>query len=123
MKLEKYQMEKHRLRERVMELAEQNVSLQREVAMFGERDESSDTPPDRSFEKMSVERAPYHSYRDSISGQVEPASGARASILGQDYLPKGTVGQARAAGAPVLTDTSDGASSYGKKPRKQKENV
>ena len=31
-------MEEHRLRERVMELAEQNVSLQREVAMFGERE-------------------------------------------------------------------------------------
>ncbi|PWA36459.1 plastid transcriptionally active 12 [Artemisia annua] len=79
-------------------------------------DDSSDTPPERPFEKMSVERAPYHSYRDSISGQVEPASGARASILGQDYLPEGTVGQARAAGAPVPTDTSDGASSYGKNP-------
>ncbi|PWA94977.1 hypothetical protein CTI12_AA054930 [Artemisia annua] len=38
LKLEKYQMEEHRLRERVRELAEQNVSLQREVAMFGERE-------------------------------------------------------------------------------------
>ncbi|KVI09775.1 myosin-13 [Cynara cardunculus var. scolymus] len=38
MKLEKYQMEERRLRERVRELAEQNVSLQREVSLFGERE-------------------------------------------------------------------------------------
>lgn len=37
-KLEKYQAEEHRLRERVRELAEQNVSLQREVSSFNERD-------------------------------------------------------------------------------------
>lgn len=77
-------------------------------------DETASEKP--SFEKLSVERAPYHSYRDSISGQVEPASGARASILGQDYLPEGTVGQARAAGAPGPTDDSSTASSFGKNP-------
>ncbi|KAI7752701.1 hypothetical protein M8C21_029234, partial [Ambrosia artemisiifolia] len=38
MKLEKYKMEEHRLRERVRELAEQNVSLQREVSMLGEKE-------------------------------------------------------------------------------------
>ncbi|KAA8539385.1 hypothetical protein F0562_026077 [Nyssa sinensis] len=37
-KLEKYQAEEHRLRERVRELAEQNVSLQREVSHFSERE-------------------------------------------------------------------------------------
>ncbi|KAI4351209.1 hypothetical protein L6164_005587 [Bauhinia variegata] len=37
-KLEKYQLEEQRLRERVRELAEQNVSLQREVSSFGERE-------------------------------------------------------------------------------------
>lgn len=37
-KLEKYQQEEHRLRERVRELAEQNVSLQREVSTFHERE-------------------------------------------------------------------------------------
>lgn len=37
-KVEKYQVEEHRLRERVRELAEQNVSLQREVSSFGERE-------------------------------------------------------------------------------------
>ncbi|KAL8093285.1 hypothetical protein AgCh_035246 [Apium graveolens] len=37
-KLEKYQTEEQRLRERVRELAEQNVSLQREVSYFRERD-------------------------------------------------------------------------------------
>ncbi|XP_022133459.1 interaptin-like [Momordica charantia] len=38
LKLEKYQFEERRLRERVRELAEQNVSLQREVSLFNERD-------------------------------------------------------------------------------------
>ncbi|KAL8262334.1 hypothetical protein R6Q59_026383 [Mikania micrantha] len=79
-----------------------------------DKDDNSSEKP--SYEKLSVERAPYHSYRDSLSGQVEPASGARASILGQDYLPEGTVGQARAAGAPGPSDASSGASSYGKNP-------
>lgn len=40
-KLEKYQMEEQRLRERVRELAEQNVSLQREVSTFNEREAES----------------------------------------------------------------------------------
>ncbi|XP_062092787.1 golgin IMH1 [Humulus lupulus] len=40
-KLEKYQLEEQRLRERVRELAEQNVSLQREVSSFNERDAES----------------------------------------------------------------------------------
>ncbi|KAL4557888.1 hypothetical protein LXL04_036082 [Taraxacum kok-saghyz] len=69
-----------------------------------------------SFEKLSVERAPYHSYKDSISGQVEPASGARSSILGQDYLPEGTVGQARAAGARGPDDDSFATPSFGQNP-------
>ncbi|OMP08099.1 hypothetical protein COLO4_06777 [Corchorus olitorius] len=37
-KLEKYQTEEQRLRERVRELAEQNVSLQREVCSFNEKE-------------------------------------------------------------------------------------
>ncbi|KAJ9175604.1 hypothetical protein P3X46_014145 [Hevea brasiliensis] len=41
LKLEKYQLEEHRLRERVRELAEQNVSLQREVSSFSEREAES----------------------------------------------------------------------------------
>ncbi|XP_059666157.1 uncharacterized protein LOC132311980 [Cornus florida] len=40
-KLEKYQAEEHRLRERVRELAEQNVSLQREVSSFSEREQAT----------------------------------------------------------------------------------
>ncbi|OWM70119.1 golgin subfamily B member 1-like [Punica granatum] len=40
-RLEKYQFEEQRLRERVRELAEQNVSLQREVSSFGEREAES----------------------------------------------------------------------------------
>ncbi|XP_047258695.1 TNFAIP3-interacting protein 3-like, partial [Capsicum annuum] len=38
LKLEKYQIEEHRLRERARELAEQNVSLQREVSSFNEKE-------------------------------------------------------------------------------------
>ncbi|BAT93569.1 hypothetical protein LR48_Vigan02g270400 [Vigna angularis] len=40
-KLEKYQLEEQRLRERVRELAEQNVSLQREVSSLSEREMES----------------------------------------------------------------------------------
>ena len=40
-KLEKFQLEEQRLRERVRELAEQNVSLQREVSSFSEREMES----------------------------------------------------------------------------------
>ncbi|KAF3613720.1 putative serine/arginine-rich splicing factor RS2Z33-like isoform X1 [Capsicum annuum] len=40
LKLQKYQIEQHRLRERVRELAEQNVSLQREVSSFNEKKEN-----------------------------------------------------------------------------------
>ncbi|CAI8601554.1 unnamed protein product [Vicia faba] len=40
-KLEKYQLEEQRLRERVRELAEQNVSLQREVSSVSERETES----------------------------------------------------------------------------------
>ncbi|CAL1387185.1 unnamed protein product [Linum trigynum] len=40
-KLEKCQLEEHRLRERVRELAEQNVSLQREVSAFSQRETES----------------------------------------------------------------------------------
>ncbi|PHT29553.1 Calpain-type cysteine protease ADL1 [Capsicum baccatum] len=39
LKLEKYQIEQHRLRERTREIAEKNVSLQREVSLFNEKQE------------------------------------------------------------------------------------
>ncbi|KAF3620004.1 hypothetical protein FXO38_32609 [Capsicum annuum] len=38
LKLEKYQIEQHRLRERARELVEKNVSLQREVSSFNEKE-------------------------------------------------------------------------------------
>lgn len=69
-----------------------------------------------SFEQVSVERYPYHSYMDSTSGQLEPASGARASIPGQEYWPEGTASRVRAARAPEPTGTSTGTPSYGKNP-------
>lgn len=69
-----------------------------------------------SFEQVSVERAPYSSYFDSTSGQMEPASGARASIPGEEYWPEGTASQVRAARAPEPTGVSMGSPSYGRNP-------
>ncbi|PSS28903.1 Protein PLASTID TRANSCRIPTIONALLY ACTIVE 12 like [Actinidia chinensis var. chinensis] len=69
-----------------------------------------------SYKNVSVERPPYYSYMDSTSGQLEPASGARASIPGQEYWPEGTTSQVRAARAPEPTGASAGAPSYGKSP-------
>lgn len=65
---------------------------------------------------MSVERPPYYSYFDSVSGQLEPASGARASIPGEEYWPEGTASRVRAARAPEPTGESTGSPSYGKHP-------
>nr|GLL28995.1 protein PLASTID TRANSCRIPTIONALLY ACTIVE 12 [Ipomoea trifida] len=69
-----------------------------------------------SFEQVSVERYPYYSYLDSTSGQLEPASGARASIPGQEYWPEGTASRVRAARAPEPSGVSTGTPSYGKNP-------
>ncbi|XP_065856465.1 protein PLASTID TRANSCRIPTIONALLY ACTIVE 12, chloroplastic isoform X1 [Euphorbia lathyris] len=71
---------------------------------------------DDKIEHVSVERYPYHSYMDSTSGQLEPASGARASIPEQEYWPEGTVDRVRAARAPEPRGTSTGSPSYGEKP-------
>lgn len=67
-------------------------------------------------EYVSVERPPYYSYLDSTSGQLEPASGARASIPGEDYWPEGTSSRVRAARAPEPTGESKRSPSYGKNP-------
>lgn len=74
---------------------------------------SKSTPP---FKTVSVEPPPYYSYMDSTSGQYEPASGARASIPGQEYWPEGTASRVRAARAPKPTAQSTGAPSYGANP-------
>ncbi|XWS19894.1 hypothetical protein CRYUN_Cryun31cG0055500 [Craigia yunnanensis] len=68
------------------------------------------------YEHVSVERPPYYSYMDSTSGQLEPASGARASIPGEEYWPEGTASRVRAARAPEPTGTSAVSPSYGKSP-------
>lgn len=65
---------------------------------------------------VTVERPPYYSYMDRISGELEPASGARASIPGKEYWPEGTASRVRAARAPKPTGVSKGAPSYGKAP-------
>lgn len=71
---------------------------------------------DESYQDVSVERPPYHSYMDSTSGQLEPASGARASIPGEEYWPEGTASRVRAARAPEPTGASVGSPSYGQNP-------
>lgn len=68
------------------------------------------------YEYVSVERAPYYSYMDSTSGEMKPASGARASIPGEDYWPEGTSSRVRAARAPQPAGESSSFPSYGKNP-------
>ncbi|XVF27268.1 hypothetical protein REPUB_Repub14bG0092300 [Reevesia pubescens] len=68
------------------------------------------------IEHVSVERPPYYIYMDSTSGKLEPASGARASIPGEEYWPEGTASRVRAARAPEPTGTSTGSPSFGKSP-------
>ncbi|KAL5715998.1 Protein PLASTID TRANSCRIPTIONALLY ACTIVE 12 [Ranunculus cassubicifolius] len=76
----------------------------------------SDGDSDPPFDPLSVEKPPYYSYMDSTSGQLEPASGARASIPGQDYWPEGTASRVRAARAPKPSGKSTGEPSFGKNP-------
>ncbi|XP_051128199.1 protein PLASTID TRANSCRIPTIONALLY ACTIVE 12, chloroplastic [Andrographis paniculata] len=71
---------------------------------------------ENSYEQVSVERYPYHVYYDSTSGQLEPASGARASIPSEEYWPEGTSNLVRAARAPEPTGMSTGKPSFGKNP-------
>ncbi|XP_020175545.1 protein PLASTID TRANSCRIPTIONALLY ACTIVE 12, chloroplastic [Aegilops tauschii subsp. strangulata] len=68
------------------------------------------------FDPSKIEAPPYSSYFDSTSGQLEPASGARASIPGQEYWPEGTAARVRAARAPAPVGESAGTPSLGKKP-------
>ncbi|XP_073280635.1 protein PLASTID TRANSCRIPTIONALLY ACTIVE 12, chloroplastic isoform X1 [Primulina huaijiensis] len=76
----------------------------------------ANTDKEDSFKQVSVERFPYHSYMDSTSGQLEPASGARASIPREDLWPEGTSSQVRADRAPEPKGVSTGKPSFGKKP-------
>ena len=68
------------------------------------------------FDPSKIEPPPYSSYFDSTSGQLEPASGARASIPGKEYWPEGTAARVRAARAPAPVGESAGAPSFGTKP-------
>ncbi|GJM93008.1 hypothetical protein PR202_ga09519 [Eleusine coracana subsp. coracana] len=68
------------------------------------------------FDPSKIAPPPYSSYLDSTSGQLEPASGARASIPGKEYWPEGTAARVRAARAPAPVGESDGTPSFGKKP-------
>ncbi|KAK7412546.1 hypothetical protein VNO78_04010 [Psophocarpus tetragonolobus] len=77
---------------------------------------------DENVQDVSVERPPYYSYLDSTSGQLEPASGARASIPGQEYWPEGTASRVRAARAPAPTAQSSTSPSYGAKPGSRRKN-
>ncbi|KAL0398296.1 UNVERIFIED_CONTAM: protein PLASTID TRANSCRIPTIONALLY ACTIVE 12, chloroplastic [Sesamum radiatum] len=60
---------------------------------------------------------------DSTSGQLEPASGARASIPGEEYWPEGTSSRVRAARAPEPTGISTGKPSFGKSPGSRRKNT
>lgn len=71
---------------------------------------------DGKFDPSSIEPPPYYSYMDSTSGQLEPASGARASIPGKEYWPEGTMDRVRAARAPAPVGKSEGKPSFGKSP-------
>ncbi|XP_073036833.1 uncharacterized protein [Primulina eburnea] len=58
LKLEKYQAVEHRLRERVRELAEQNVGLQREVSSFSERETGTKTKianSEKQLEELAIQ--------------------------------------------------------------------
>ncbi|KAL5227247.1 hypothetical protein ABZP36_015512 [Zizania latifolia] len=68
------------------------------------------------FDPSKIDAPPYSSYFDSTSGQLEPASGARASIPGQEYWPEGTASRVRAARAPAPFGESAGRPSFGTKP-------
>ncbi|XVE69018.1 hypothetical protein DITRI_Ditri09bG0116000 [Diplodiscus trichospermus] len=54
LKLEKYRSEEQRLRDRVRELAEQNVSLQREVSSFNEKESENRSIMTYSAEQLKV---------------------------------------------------------------------
>ncbi|KAL9255230.1 PLASTID TRANSCRIPTIONALLY ACTIVE 12, chloroplastic-like protein [Drosera capensis] len=71
---------------------------------------------DKTPKYVSVERAPYHVYLDSTSGELEPASGARASIPGPEYWTEGTADLVRVARAPEPKGVSTSNPSFGKTP-------
>ncbi|GAU19615.1 hypothetical protein TSUD_383100 [Trifolium subterraneum] len=71
---------------------------------------------DEVIDYVTVERPPYYSYKDPISGRIEPASGARSTIPEAQYWPEGTAEQVRAARAPAPTGESLGSPSYGSNP-------
>lgn len=68
------------------------------------------------FDPSKIEQPPYHVYMDSTSGQLEPASGSRASIPPPELWPEGTRERVRAAQAPAPTGISKGSPSYGTSP-------
>ncbi|CAN1227561.1 Protein PLASTID TRANSCRIPTIONALLY ACTIVE 12, chloroplastic [Linum grandiflorum] len=76
----------------------------------------NDDDDEKGIEHVLVERAPYHSYLDSTSGQIEPASGARSSIPGEELWPEGTLDRVRSARAPAPAGESSGSPSYGQDP-------
>lgn len=78
--------------------------------------EKKDWDKNEPIREVTVERAPYYSYPDSTSGQIEPASGARASIPTEEYWPEGTASRVRAARAPEPAGKSEGVPSFGKSP-------
>ncbi|KAK8356845.1 hypothetical protein V6Z11_A05G384000 [Gossypium hirsutum] len=69
-KLEKYRLEEQRLRDRVQELAEQNVSLQREVSSFNDRETEN-----RSLTKYSEQQL------KELMGRVEKMNNENQDLI------------------------------------------
>ncbi|KAK5835840.1 uncharacterized protein LOC108485368 isoform X1 [Gossypium arboreum] len=69
-KLEKYRLEEQRLRDRVQELAEQNVSLQREVSSFNDRETEN-----RSLTKYSEQQL------KELMGRVEKMNDENQDLI------------------------------------------
>ncbi|XP_077235980.1 uncharacterized protein LOC143877677 [Tasmannia lanceolata] len=86
-KLKKYQSEEQRLRERVRELAEQNVSLQREVSSFNSREVEarsrimqSELQLNDLRERMGEAKGDNHTLQQAISKLQEHTKGLEADL-------------------------------------------
>lgn len=95
-------------------------SIKRYPKLFCSKPEKKEEEEEEEEEEPSqyvyVDRPPYTSYFDSNSGRIQPASGSRAAIPGQEYWSEGTADRVRAARAPGPTGKSSGTPSRGKKP-------
>ncbi|XP_075502707.1 uncharacterized protein LOC142540442 [Primulina tabacum] len=86
LKLEKYQAVEHRLRERVRELAEQNVGLQREVSSFSERETGTKTKianSEKQLEELAIQVRETKEENDFLQKNL-PELKDKARVLEED---------------------------------------